>query len=90
MDEADKLMKQARDLISRVNFRATKHHYKPHAYVIQDKQPALHDVISRLLKTRFAYRKLFVYKVYTYVDIDEYQYWIIGPVLNRAPIVKEE
>ncbi|MFC1813922.1 hypothetical protein ACFL03_14655 [Thermodesulfobacteriota bacterium] len=54
-----------------------------HEYVILNKSTRpLVEMIKDRIET-FGYEQSFKGKKYRYVDIDDYKYWYIHPVLNR-------
>lgn len=61
----------------------------PHYYIVRDNlsddDKKLFDEFYKYIKIN-GYSKKFYSKQYTYLNIDNYKYWIIDNILNRAEI----
>ena len=61
----------------------------PHYYIVRDSlsddDKKLFDEFDKYIEIN-GYSKKFYSKEYTYLDIDEYKYWVIDNILNRARI----
>ena len=69
-------------LIENASWRKTDY-IAPHEYVLVHDEPILALQIKLRIKNE-GYTKEFKGRKYRYVDIDEYRYWSMGVVLNRA------
>ena len=56
---------------------------KPHEYVVEETDPELVEAIKKKLVQNGYYEK-FMGEEYRYIDIGDYKYWYIEPVLNRT------
>ncbi len=54
-----------------------------HEYILRDWNPELFDSVSELIDKE-GYKGTFLKNTYTYLNIGNYRYWHIPPILNRA------
>lgn len=76
-------------LISSVEWRVAKTMPEiPHEYIVVESYPEKSDEIEKFIKEieRNGYTKSFYDKEYKYLEIDEYKYWVIENIINRAKI----
>lgn len=60
----------------------------PHEYIIVDDYPEKSVEIKSFIGTinQVGYTKTFYGKEYKYLEIDDYKYWTIDNIINRAKI----
>ena len=60
----------------------------PHEYIFTDRYPKKAEEISAFIKqiNTNGYAKTFYSKEYKYLVIDDYRYWVIENIINRAKI----
>lgn len=81
--------KQAEKLIDSVRWTFAKSMPGiPHEYIVVDNYPEKADdmklFVSEIAKN--GYTKTFFGKVYKYLEIGDYKYWVIDNIINRAKI----
>lgn len=78
-DIADKLRKV------KFTFAKTYAQSFPHEYTLQEREPEVFELMQIWINEQ-GYDKFFYGKLYRYLELDGYKYWIIGNVLNREPL----
>ncbi len=60
----------------------------PHEYIVIDDYPQKAGEINSFIAeiSKYGYAKSFYGKDYKYLEINGYQYWVIGNIINRTKI----
>ena len=55
----------------------------PHWYVLKSNSPWLHSQMAEII-AQHGMDRPFESQTYRYLDVGDYEYWVMGDVLNRA------